>query len=269
MYHSCTAWEQQRRPTASEVVSKLEEYDKESLCDNVPLGVSQASSVEAFDHDLAQIITVDGSKIQQHMALANDGTNACAFLCAQIAHDLHMSEERKSGCIQPLLAKLPSLVEKIINELPVKINQVRTRDLCHVDEAYGILRQIGSVSCDYDFIEKVLHGDHIFSPQSREFLRKPVIDMTTKEQFCTALFCCEPYVFLVGVMSGKLFLIDTHPVNQDLGGNGRGGLVKVYHNCSPKACEALCGWIWKRLRAGGGLTEKAWHSFLLMSPETR
>ena len=50
--------------------------------------------------------------------------------------------------------------------------------------------------------------------------------MTTKEQFCTALFCCEPYVFLVGVMSGKLFLIDTHPVNQDLGGNGRGGLVR-------------------------------------------
>ena len=93
--------------------------------------------------------------------------------------------------------------------------------------------------------------------------------MTTKEQFCTALFCCEPYVFLVGVMSGKLFLIDTHPVNQDLGGNGHGGLVKVYHNCSPKAFEALCGWIWKRLRAGGGLTEKAGHSFLFMSPETR
>lgn len=105
------------------------------------------------------------------MAPAYDGTNACAFLCAQIAHDLHMSEERKSGCIQPLLAKLPSLVEEIINELPVKINQVRTRDLCHVDEAYGILRQIGFVSCDYDFIEKVLNGDHIFSPQSRECLR--------------------------------------------------------------------------------------------------
>ena len=142
---------------ASEVVSKLEEWDKESLCDSVPLRVSQSSSVEEFDHDLAQKITVDGSKIQQHMAPANDGTNACAFLCAQIAHDLHMSEERKSGCIQPLLAKLPSLVEKIINDLPVKINQVRTRDLCHVDEAYGILRQIASVSCDY----KVLHGDHI------------------------------------------------------------------------------------------------------------
>ena len=269
VYHECTAWEQQRRPTASEVVFYLEKWDKESLCDNVPLGVSQASSVEAFGHDLALKITVDGSKIQQHMAPANDGTSACAFLCAQIAHDLHMSEERKCGCIQPLLAKLPSLVEKIINELPVTINQVRTRDLCHVDEAYGILCQIGSVSCDYEFTEKVLHCHHIFSPQSRECLRKAVINMTGKEKFCTALFCCEPYIFLVGVMSGKLFLIDTHPVNQDLGGNGYGGQVKVYHSCSPKAYEALCGWICNRLRVGGGLTEKARHSFLLMSPETR
>ena len=80
--------------------------------------------------------------------------------------------------------------------------------------------------------------------------------MTSKEKFCTALFCCEPYVFLVGVIGGKLFLIDTHPVNQDLGGNGQGGLVKVYHDCSPKACEALCGWIWKRLRTGGGFSDE-------------
>ena len=93
VYHECTEWEQQRRPVASGV--ELEEWDKESLCDNVPLGVSQASSVEAFDHDLAQKITVDGSKIQQHMAPANEGTNACAFLCAQIAHNLHMLEKEK------------------------------------------------------------------------------------------------------------------------------------------------------------------------------
>ena len=175
VYQECTAWEQQRRPTASEVVCKLEEWEYESLCDDTPLEVSQTSSIEAFDQDLAEKITVDGSKMQQHMAPANDGTNACAFLCAKIAHNLHISEERKSGCIQPILTKLPSLVEKIINELPVEINKVRTKGLCHVDEAYRILRQIGSVSCDYDFIEKILHGDHIFSQESREYLRKAMI----------------------------------------------------------------------------------------------
>lgn len=271
VYHECTAWEPQRRPTAGAVVSKLEELEKESLCDDIPLRVSQASSLEEFDQDLAAKIAADASKIQQHnqhSAPANDGTNACAFLCEKIAHDIHMSEGKKSGSIQPIITKLPSLVENIINTLPMEINEVRTRDLCHLDEAYRILRQIGSVSCDYEFIEKILHGNHIFSPESRECLRKVVIDMS-KEQLCTALFCCEPYVFLVGVVGGKLFLIDTHPVNQDLGGNGHGGLVKVYRNCSPKACEALCAWIWKRLKTGGGLTKKAGHSFLFMSPETR
>ena len=63
-------------------------------------------------------------------------------------------------------------------------------------------------------------------------------------------------------MEGKLFLVDTHPVNWDLGGNGN-GLLKVFQNDSPKVCAALCAWIWKRLRAGGGLIKKAGHSFLV------
>ena len=152
------------------------------------------------------------------------------------------------------------------------INQLKKRDdivITKPDKGSSVVVMDKS---DYVRLLKessILHGEHIFSPESRACLRKTVSDIASKEQFCTALFCCEPYVFLVGVRGGKLFLIDTHPVNQDLGGNGHGGLVKLYHNCSPKACEALCGWLWERLRTGGGLTEKAGHSFLLMSPETR
>ena len=91
-----------------------------------------------------------------------------------------MSEERESGHIQPLLTKLPSLVEKIISEIPTEINKVRTMDLYHVDEAYKILRQIGAISCDFMFVEKILHGDHVFSPESRECLRKTITEMATR-----------------------------------------------------------------------------------------
>ena len=87
-------------------------------------------------------------------------------------------------------------------------------------------------------------------------------------RFSTAMFCCEPYVFLIGVMGGKLFLVDTHPVHGDLGGNGN-GLLTVIRNCLPRACDALCAWIWKQLRAGDGLTKEAGHSFLVMSPDKR
>ena len=43
----------------------------------------------------------------------------------------------------------------------------------------------------------------------------------------------------------------------------------IFRNCSPRACDALCAWIWKRLRAGGGLTKEAGHSLVVMSPEER
>ena len=87
-------------------------------------------------------------------------------------------------------------------------------------------------------------------------------------RFSTAMFCCEPYVFLIGVMGKKLFLVDNHPVQGNLGCNGN-GLLTVIRNCLPRACDALCAWIWKRLRAGDGLTKEAGHSFLVMSADER
>ena len=268
VYHDCTAWDPRRRPTASEVVSNLETCENESLCENTPLRVSQTSSLEKFDREIAERISADGSDIPQYVAPANDGTNACAFLCAKIAQDLHMSEEKQNGHIQQLFTKLPSMVEKVISELPPVINKVRTMELYHIDETYKILRQIGAISCDFEFVEKILHCHHVFSKEARECLRNAIIEIGSKAQFSTAMFCCEPYVFLIGVMGEKLFLVDTHPVHRDLGGNGN-GLLKVFRNCSAKACDALCAWIWKRLRAGGGLTKEAGHSFLVMSPEER
>ena len=84
VYHVCKAWDPYRRPTASEVVSNLGSCDNESR-ENTPLRVSQTSSLEKFDREIAERISGDGSDIPQYVALANDGTNACAFLCAKIA----------------------------------------------------------------------------------------------------------------------------------------------------------------------------------------
>ena len=268
VYHDCTEWDPWRRPTASEVVANLQTCGNESLCETTPWKVSQTSSLEKFDRELAERISADGSDIPQYITPANDGTNACAFLCAKIAHDLQMSEEEQNGNTQQFFTKLPSRVEQIISEHPPEINKVRTMNLYHIDEASKILWQIGAISCDFDFVEKILHGHHVFSQEARECLWNASSEMGFKGQFSTAMFCCEPCVFLIGVMGGKLFLVDTHPVNRNLGGNGN-GLLKVFQNCSLKACAALCAWIWKPLRMGGGLTKKAGHSFLVMSPEER
>ena len=132
--------------------------------------------------------------------------NACAFLCVKIVHDLQMSEERQNGHTQQLFAKLPSMVEQIISDLPPEINEVRTMDLYPIDEAYKTLWQIGAISCDFEFVEKILHGHHVFSPEAKECSQKAISEMSSKAQFCTAMSCCEPYIFLIGVMGGKLFL---------------------------------------------------------------
>lgn len=158
-------------------------------------------------------------------------------------------------------------MEQIIIELPPKIIKVRTMELYPIDEAYKILRQIGAISCNFEFAQKILHGHHVFSQKAGEWLRNTIGEMGSKAQFCTVLYC-ELYVFPIGFMRRKLLLVDAHPVNRDLGVDGN-GLLKVLENCSPKACGALCACILKRLRTGGGLTKKAEHSFVVMSPEER
>lgn len=49
VYHDCMEWDPQRKPAASEVVANLETCGNGSLCENMPLSVSHASSLERFD----------------------------------------------------------------------------------------------------------------------------------------------------------------------------------------------------------------------------
>ena len=103
------------------------------------------------------------------------------------------------------------MAEQIISDLPPEINKVHTMDLYLIDEAYKILQQIGAIFCDFEFVEKILHGHHVFSQEARECLRKAISERSCKAQFSTVVFCCKRYIFLIGVMGGKLFLVDTHP----------------------------------------------------------
>lgn len=268
LYHACTQWDPSERPPAREFVGRLDGYPDLFLCENIPLQVSQASALQAHDHNVAQSIAVSSARMPaEFSAPDNDGTNACSFLCTMLCHDINTL--RKESADSSAFQQLPDLIESVISELPREINQVRSMELCYVDEAYRVLRNIAVIPFAYEFKEEILHAGHVFSQDSRQCLRNAVEKMASLEHLSTALFCCEPYVFLVGKMDGQLFLIDTHPVGQDLGGNGEGGLLKIFTNASSDACESLCSWIWKRLRLSGALGNCAAQSFLFMTPDTR
>ena len=70
------------------------------------------------------------------------------------------------------------------------------------------------------------------------------------------LYICSPYTFLVGTNSGSFFLIDTHPIREDLGGNGNGILVAT-SDTSEMSCKLLIQWILKSLKSSGVIASNA------------
>lgn len=66
----------------------------------------------------------------------------------------------------------------------------------------------------------------------------------------TAIYTCQPYIFLIGCLDGKPYMLETHPISSDLGGNG-GGVVRIYTDTSVNSWTSLCGWVWKQLASGG------------------
>jgi len=65
-----------------------------------------------------------------------------------------------------------------------------------------------------------------------------------------AIYTCQPYIFLIGCLDGKPYVLETHPFSLDLGGNG-GGVLRIYKDTSDNSRTSLCDWVWNRLASGG------------------
>ena len=56
---------------------------------------------------------------------------------------------------------------------------------------------------------------------------------------CFGIYTCSPYIFTVGIGNNALFLIDTHPVNEEFGGDGNGVVLLVTPDLSYRLCQLL------------------------------
>ena len=176
VYDACTQWNPSERP-AHELVARLDGYPDLFLCENIGLEVSQMSALQDHDRAVAQSVAFSSQQMGElstaHGAPNNDGTNACSFLCMKLCHDIQiLCQERGSVSA---FQHLPWLIESVISELPREINKVRSMELCFVDEAYTILRNIGAVDRNYEFKEEIIHGGHVFSHTSRQYLRQAAL----------------------------------------------------------------------------------------------
>ena len=92
------------------------------------------------------------------------------------------------------------------------------------------------------------------------------LDQVDQNETAVAIYKCRPYIFPVGKHKDALFLIDTHPVSEEVGGNGNGLLV-VTPDCSPRSRKLLVQWILKRL-LNSGASEKELQSMAWLTPVT-
>ena len=113
------------------------------------------------------------------------------------------------------------MAEKVITELLRLLNPHRNcEELYDVLSAYQLIRSIGPEVSKYDFSEEILESDFEFSQKGRTNLVHALSSMLSKKDFCVAIYTCEPLVFIVGLGSDCFFIVGTHPVPTEVGGEG-------------------------------------------------
>ena len=245
---ACTTFEPKDRLSASEILAMIDQDSSASSMD-LHLKVIQGSALEYYDHHVAHIAQHHGQVTDIHRP-GNDGTNACAFLSAQIAHDIHQLQAEGRGGKGSVWLDITKVAEHAINALPRAIKRHRNmQQLYDVLSAYTLLRKTGCISIDYHLSEKFLTPDPVFSEKARTDLLQALEAMVLKE-FSIALYTYEPIIFTIGCINDIIFIIDTHSILEAIGGQGK-GLLEVFSYVEDGSCEGVCSWIWQRLLVSG------------------
>ncbi|KAK3701238.1 hypothetical protein QZH41_003200 [Actinostola sp. cb2023] len=266
IYEACTSFDARARPDVSTVLKLLDQENRDTSI-NHHLHGSQASALEYHDEMVARNIQrgKHASDIVAAPPIHSDGTNACAFLSMMIAHKIH----QVAGNGRPAWPEICEVPEKVIDELPKKINSHRNiEEHYDVIEAYrySILKQAKCEIDNYAFSEEFVDPHYVFSQKGMSALKSAIISMTT-EKLTVAIYTCEPIIFLIGFTGGHVFLLDTRPVSESVGGR-RKGMLKLFPATNEASVEEVCLWLWRRLHSSG-VKNDSYQSFAFMSKVER
>ena len=216
-FKQCACFFPEDRPKCPEIVQLFRASKQGPLCRDIPLSVSQATAVNHHDNLVAAGAT------PLNVDIPNDATNSCSFLSVIIT-DLFVKEGTN---VTPSFdnSKWDSLARKIDNiiiTMPGRFNPFRsTGKMYDVSEAYAILRNAEIVPKKYELREEIITPQAVFSKTGREALLKAVHSISTDHRGTKiAIYSCGIYIFVVGCQSKQLFIVDTHPISEQLGGNG-------------------------------------------------
>lgn len=241
------------RPSAASVLSLFNNYLNESFqC--IQLSMSQSTVVEQYSRGIAANIQVNTDKSarisydEDHVPLLDDATNCCAFLSIGICDQLLNNNELHG---QKTWEKVREVVENVICQLPSFVNEHRdVSSFYDAGEAYAIMSSKNMLHQQYEFSEECVSGNKVFSCSGRYELVKSLESKASQGKMCFGIYTCSPYIFTVGIDNNALFLIDTHPVNDELGGDGN-GVILVTPDLSYRSCQLLIQWLLLRLTKAG------------------
>ena len=243
VFHQCIAFDATARPAVRDIQRLLEDQTTNRRC--MSLAVSQQSAVEQFDQDMLACCDKGNDPQNPIVFLDHDATNACSFLSLAISHSL-LSLTNTSDTSWDQVAEI---AHKVIIELPSLLNNVRDRTRYYdVLKALQIMKTHKLIPQEVALYEKIVSDSCIFSPEGRHLLRSALAS-APNQATSVYLYTCVPYIFLVGVLNGCYFALDTHPIGEKLGGDGN-GMLTIFSSTDSASCDSLCHWIWTRLADG-------------------
>ncbi len=147
-----------------------------------------------------------------------DGTNACVFLSLKICEML-ISKERQHINWEDVEHE----VEQIIGIFPTRINEIQDRQKCYeVEAAYDLMHRNKEIK-NLALERKVQRQ---YSSLNSDVWRAEMTEMVEVLEGIS-IVTVPPYSFVVPNLEGKVCIVDTHRINESLGGNGK-GIIKVF-----------------------------------------
>lgn len=119
-----------------------------------------------------------------------------------------------------------------MDNAPRQFNKLRDLNKKYdVLEADKLLRDGGLIQSSFEYTEEILVAQRVYSPEGRYALLKGVQKLSeVDEKPNIGIYTSGGYTFLVGYKDGRYFLIDTHSICKELGGNSN-GILKVSISC--------------------------------------
>ena len=164
---------------------------------------------------------------------SNNGTNCWAFLALKVAEAWYC--KMKASIVE--LSCFARTVEDTINRFLRNVNPFRDIYRCYdVIDASEILKENSLISTPT--LIELTEVTQIFTTEGRKDLLNALRKIKD-----TGIMVCPPYIFAVGRLAGEYFAIDTHAIDNYIGGNGSVIVIQF-----PNFLSCLC-WIIKRFHA--------------------